>query len=321
MNYKYIKIFDEIFFDIEKNVEVKSIIEQVNWGISAIITKYGELANEICYGTSRQNDFIDIVICSFIRKIIEQLDAINVLFSVGSFTQSQIILRSLIENIISMEFILKEDSEKRAVAYYLEHHYKEIELGRKYFNKNSKFGKLILSSTGESKFDIDYNEYKKKKEAFERLINSKEIFKKVDKARKNKLAEKKKKNGGKKGGYIQWYEIFSSVSSFYGLMQETGHEIYYESIYGGLSYETHALNSTMGINVDINGISLKRIRNLEGGSSIFSLVYSFSMSGLMKIYEYVNDGDDEKREFQNFFMDFKKKKDIIINNLDKIRCS
>ena len=324
MNDIYIKTFGDIFFDIEENKEVKSIIEQASWGISSIITKYGELANEISYGISRQDDFIDTVICLFIRKIMEQLDAINVLFSVGSFTQAQIILRSLIENIISMEFILKEDREKRAAAYYLEHHYQEIELGVKYFDKNSEYGKLIISSIGERQFDINYDKYKKKKEAFKRLVTSKEIFQQVDKARNKKLDEKKKeirkkKKRGKKKVYIQWYEVCSSVSNFYGLMKETGYERYYESIYGGLSYETHALNSTMGMNVDINGISLKRIRNLEGGSSIFSLVCNFSMSGLMKIYEYVNDGEDEKREFQSFFMDFQKKRDIEIHNLDMIR--
>ncbi len=320
MNDRYIKTFGNIFFDIEENKEVKSIIEQASWGISSIITKYGELANEISYGVSRQDDFVDTVICLFIRKIMEQLDAINILFSVGSFTQAQIILRSLIENIISMEFILKEDREIRAAAYYLEHHYQEIELGAKYFDKNSEDGKLIISNSGEKQFDINYNKYKKKKEALKQLVTSKEIFQRVDEYRNKKLCEKKKKRRKKKV-YIKWYEVCSSVSNFHGLMKEVGYESYYESIYGGLSYETHALNSTMGMNVDINGISLKKIRNSVGGSCIFSLVCNFSMSGLMKIYEYVNDSEDEKREFQRFFIDFQEKRDIAIHNLDRITSS
>lgn len=316
MDDTYIKTFDDIFFDIEENKQIKLIIEQASWGISSIITKYGELVNEISYGTSRQDDFIDVVICLFIRKIMEQLDAINVLFSIGSFSQAQIILRSLIENIISMEFILKEDIEIRAASYYLEHHYQELELGVKYFDKNSEYGKLIISRTGEEQFDINYNKYEKKKEAFKRVINSREIFKKVDKARKEKLRQKRKKQKNKV--YIKWYEVCSSESNFYGLMKETGYEKYYESIYGGLSYETHALNSMMGMNVYINGINLKRIRNFEGGSCIFSLVCDFSISGLRKIYEYVNDGEDEKREFKSFFIEFKKNIDSVIHNLDRI---
>lgn len=320
MNDSYIKKFDNIFFDIEENNDIKSIIEQSNWVISSIISKYGELVNEISYGTSRQDDFIDIVICLFIRKIMEQLDAINVICSIGSFSQADIILRSLIENITSMEFILKKDTEIRAAAYYLEHHYQEIELGKKYLDKKSKYGKLIISSTGEEQFDINYNKYKKKKEAFERIVNSKDIFLKVDKARKKKLDDKNQKSG-KKRAYIQWYEVISSVSNFYGLMKETGYDTYYQSIYGGLSYETHALNSTMDINVDMNGINLKRIRSFEGGSSTLSLVCNFSISGLRNIYEYVNDGQDEKREFKRFFIDFKEKIDIVVSNLDRIICT
>lgn len=318
MNDEYIKIFDNIFFDIEENKEVKSIIEQASFVISSIINKYGELVNEISYRTSRQDDFIDIVICSFIRKIMEQLDAINVLFSVGSFTQAQIILRSLIENIISMEFILKDDIEKRAATYFLEHHYQEIELGKKYYNKNSKYKKLIISNIGKEKFDINYNKYNEKKQAFERLVTSKKIFKEVNESRNKKLNEKKNKVNKKKRVYIKWYEVCSNISNFYGLMKETGYEKYYESIYGGLSHETHALNSTMDINFDINGATLKPIRNLQLGSSIFSLICTFSMSGLVKIYQYLNDGEDEIREFKSFYIDFQQKRNIVIHNLDMI---
>lgn len=320
MNDEYIKTFNDMFFDIEENKKVKSIIEHASFVISSIITKYGELINEISYGTSRQDDFIDIVICSFIRKIMEQIDAINILFSVGSFTQAQIILRSLVENIISMEFILKDDIEKRAATYYLEHHYQEIELGAKYFNENSKYKESIIASSGKERFDINCDNYNKKKQAFKRVISSRKIFKEVDKARNKKLDKKKKAKRNKKV-YIQWYEVCSNISSFYGLMNETGYEKYYESIYGGLSHETHALNSTMDINFDINGVTLKPIRNLQAGSSIFSLVCTFSMSGLMKIYKYLNDAEYEKTEFHDFFIDFQQKRDTAIYNLDMIRSS
>lgn len=52
-------------------------------------------------------------------------------------------------------------------------------------------------------------------------------------------------------------------------MKEVGYEQYYQSIYGGLSFETHALNSTMDMIVDENGISLKYIRNPVGAALLF----------------------------------------------------
>lgn len=314
----YLRTFKGMFFDVEEYEPVKSTIDQVGAVLSSIITKYGEIENEISYGTSRQDDFVDTVICLFVRKIMEQLDAINVLYSVGLFTQAQIILRSLIENIISMKFILKEDTKKRAAAYLLEHHYQEIELGDEQFSENSNYRNMVLENGREKQFNDGYERYKKKKAAFERIIKSKEVFQQVDNDRKAKLKQKQR-NNKKKRIYIQWYEVCSNVSSFYGLMKELGYEQYYRGIYGGLSFETHALNSTMDMSVDENGISLKYIRNPVGGSSTFSLACAFSMAGLGALYEYLNDGEEEKREFREFFRVFQEKRDIVIHNLDMIK--
>lgn len=316
----YLRTFKDMFFDVEECEPVKKTIDQVGAVLSSIITRYGEIENEISYGISRQDDFVDTVICLFVRKIMEQLDAINVLYSVGLFTQAQIILRSLIENIISMKFILKEDTKKRAAAYLLEHHYQEIELGDEQFSENSNYRNMALENGREKQFNDGYEQYKKKKAAFERIIKSKEVFQQVDNDRKAKLKQKQR-NNKKKRIYIQWYEVCSNVSSFYGLMKETGYEQYYRGIYGGLSFETHALNSTMDMRVDENGISFKYIRNPVGGSSTFSLACAFSMAGLGALYEYLNDGEEEKREFREFFRVFQENRDIVIHYLDKIKDS
>ena len=178
--------FDNLFYNVNNNSNVKNTIEQVSNVLASIITKFGELENEMCYGTSRKDDFIDTVVCLFIRKIMEQIDAINLLFSIGSFTQTQIILRSLVENIVSLQFILKEDTQKRASAYWLEHHYQEIEMGERIFNTESELKKQVIANKGQEAFDIDMNKFLKKKEAFERIVKSKPVFQEIDRDRKRK---------------------------------------------------------------------------------------------------------------------------------------
>ena len=81
---------------------------------------------------------------------------------------------------------------------------------------------------------------------------------------------------------------------------------------GGLSYETHAYNSTMDISFNENGMCLKPIRNPVAGGS------TFSMGLLMKIYEYLGNGKMERREFKIFFADFQNKRNIAIHNFDTI---
>lgn len=76
----------------------------------------------------------------------EQIDAINLLFSIVSFTQTQIILRPLVENIVSLQFILKEDTQKRASAYCLEHHYQEIEMGERILIMNLSLKNKLLQT-------------------------------------------------------------------------------------------------------------------------------------------------------------------------------
>lgn len=313
MNDSYLKIFDNLFYDINSNSDVKNTIEQASHVLASLIIKFGELENELCFGTSRKDDFVDTVLCLFIRKVMEQIDAINILFSIGSFAQTQIILRSLVENIVSLQFILKEDTEKRAAAYWLEHHYEEIELGERLFETKSDLRKQIIKNKGQESFDDDMNMFLKKKAAFERIVKSKPVFQEIDRERKRKMNRKRE---NKK--YIKWYEICSNVTSFKGMMKQTGYEMYYDSIYGGLSYEAHAYNSTMDISFNKAGMALKLIRNPVDGGSTFSLACTFSVSLLKSIYEYVGDGEMEKTEFQDFFVDFQNKRDIASHNLDMI---
>lgn len=321
MKNSYLEIFDNLFFNVDKHNNIKNIIEQASYVLGLVITKFGEVENEMTAGTSRNDDFVDTVVILFIRKIMEQLDAINVLYSVGLFEPAQIMLRTLIENIVGLEFILKEDTDKRAAAYFLEHHYQELDKSETYFNAESEYGKLIISQIGKDKFDKDCEKLERKKQAFERLIKSNPIFRETDIARKKTLDLKKKQNKYKKKVYIQWYEVCSKVTSFYGLMKEVGYETYYEGIYGGLSFESHGLNVAMGMSVDENGFSLKWIRNPEGGRDTFELACAFSIGVLQKIYKYLGDGKSEMAEFKDFYMEFVKKRDIVAHNLDMIKCS
>ena len=318
MQNSYLKVFGNLFFDVEKDDKVKEIIEQASYVLDLVITRFGEVENEMTIGTSRIDDFVDIVIILFIRKIMEQLDSINVLYSVCLFEPAQIILRSLIENIVGLKFILKEDTKKRAAAYYLEHHYQELDKSELYFNAESEYGKQIIDQKGKEEFDKDCKKIEEKRQALERLIKSKTVFQEIDTDRKRKIDTKKKKIGQKKRVYIQWYEVCSNITSLYDLVKETDYEKYYDAIYGRLSFESHGLNAIMGMNINKDGYSLKFIRNPEGGSTTFRLACSFSIGVLCKIYQYLKDEKSEIEEFKVFFEEFVEKRDIASHNLDMI---
>lgn len=96
---------------------------------------------------------------------------------------------------------------------------------------------------------------------------------------------------------------------------------YYRGIYGGLSFEAHAQNSAMALTFsDEDEFQLTKIRTPFGAANVLSLTSSFSLSGLMKIYEYLHDGKDEKDEFRSFYAAYHSKEDSILKILDMIDC-
>ena len=70
----------------------------------------------------------------------------------------------------SLEIILKEDTRKRAAAYYLEQHYNEIETGEKLFSRKSEKSKNAIKLLGEAQFTEDSKRFQRKKDAFQHLL-------------------------------------------------------------------------------------------------------------------------------------------------------
>lgn len=310
----YSKVFNELFFDTGSSQQVKDVLEEVDAIIGCLIIKFIEVLNEILLGDNRQDEITDIVIVLFIRKIIEQLDAINILMSAGSFKQSQVILRSLIETSVSLEFILKDDTRNRAANYFLERHYQDFEVADKYYKDINQLGELFKNTLVEENFKEIQNKVDNKRKAFAKIIASKSIFQQIERCRAKKINDKKRKLKRKKVN-IQWYEVCSSINNFYELMEDLGYQNYYKGIYGGFSNEVHALNATMEIEVSLGGINLKSIRNLEHGDSALLITSSFSLSALTAVYSYLGDGIEEKKEFKDFLTLFVERRDNVIKNL------
>lgn len=316
-DYDYLNIFSNSFFDVDKpdNKPVKEIVQQVDVLLSSLIVKFGEVENELDYkDVGKKSEEIDydksltnLVIMTLIRKIMEQLDAINILYSKCSFTQAQVILRSLIENVVGLEFILKDDTDLRASAYFMEHHYQEIQKANELFGDDS----TLKSDISNADFEQGKKYLENKEKALNNLISKNTLFGQVDAMRKSVLATKKTKK-------ITWYEI-GGPKTFFQLMKEVNLGKYYSGIYGSLSLETHALNATTEITFDKgHNVLVNKIRSPRDGSSTFSLTCTFAVSALHKMYEYLEDGPEEKKEFLEYFNWFQERRNIVDSNLNMI---
>lgn len=316
MNTDYMKIFTDVFYDVEKDEEMNNVIKDSCNLIGSVIFKYGEIINEMRYKQPEDEWVVDTVIMLYIRKIIEHLDAINILIEKCAFTQATIILRTLLESTVGLKFILKEDTEKRAAAYYLYHHYEEI--GKmKDFDENTNIGKILKKNMGEESFNLIARKCKDKKEAFERLLQSKSLFAEIEKTRKKKIKQKKQHSPQKKP-YVYWYELCSPVTSFKGMMISVGWGDYYEAVYGGMSMEVHSYNAVMEMLPADDGLHMKLVRNPLKGLNVIEYTGLFAFSVLMDIYEYLKDGKDEKEEFEEYYIEYVEARDNIRNRYNEL---
>lgn len=315
--YDYMNIFSNQFFDVDKieNKIVKDIVNQVDIVISSIIVKFGEIVNELEYlneGKAQEGENSDVartrlVIISFIRKIMEQMDAINILYSKCSFTQAEVILRSMVENVVALEFVLKEDTDLRAAAYFLEHHFQEQDKAEDLLGKDS----VLKSDIPKDELNKMKSVWNKKEHALKNLVKKNSLYRQVDTNRKAALSNRKSKK-------YNWYEI-GGCQNFRELMKAVGLGKYYTGIYGSLSFETHALNASTEMRFEEDcSVYVNMIRSPHNGSSTFSLTCTFAISALNKLYEYLGDGMEEKEEFRNFFEEYMKQRDNVVFNLNKI---
>lgn len=297
--YSCLEIFDNLFYRPLESNDTK-FIENVDYLINELVTKLGEILNELCFDKTDdesevKNDYtVSLVLIAFIRKIIEQLDSINILYSHFSTDPVQLILRSLIENIVSLEYILKEDTTLRASAYFLQHHFDEIDLWKKAKNK------ISLDKDKIRNLDLEMN---KKKAALDRIINSNSNFSKV-KTNRNKILKNSKNK------HPHWYENCSNkINNFHLLMNEVGYKEYYDGIYGGLSFETHGLNSSMCFDFNSTNPTLEFLRNPKNinSSSYLNFTCSFSLNLVISLYKFIDGEDNLSDELKQFYEMFKSK--------------
>ncbi len=299
----YLITFSDNFFDINTNDDIKNILSQSSKLFSELINKLGEISNELmyCVEASKEDGYLHLVITLFVRKLMEQIDAINILFSYGSVTQAELVLRSMLETVISLKFILlKDDTDReetrfRAAAYFMWHHYQEMALA----DKQAQSGNVMS--------DEDKQKWNKKKTAINNMIQRNPVFKKVDDER-NKLKKPEKS---------AWYEV-AGVHNIREMMTVVGMEEYYEGLYGTLSMETHSLNVAMAMKVKDDGFYPDRIRSPYNGANTFSLTCLFTIIALKVLYKYLGDGDDEKMEFKEFYIRFIAKQESTAKNLSMI---
>ena len=194
----------------------------------------------------------------FLRNIIELSDAISILVKSSSIDSCKTILRSLIENIFSLEYLLETESEKRSISYIVWYIHRELTLYDKLtsttqsgvqFKKELEKDRMI----DDAKEYLDNPEIIQAKKSYEDLLNSPKY---ISIEAEYQLTSLKKKNPN-------WYSLFGGPTNIEQLAKHLKFNSIYEIKYRGYSGHVHATNVLEG----------KLIPNPDGSTSIVQIRY------------------------------------------------
>lgn len=218
------------------------------------------------------NEYVRSITTCFLRQIVEDIDAISILINKSSSDPCFLNLRRLFENYIYLKFILKEKSEERAKAYYVNHllkKRKEAEEGDFSTNlgkahkakiKNDEIARYLELEHKDCRSDVDRIDSVLQKPQYQSVKNEFEH-------RKTEL----------KGGRVHWYSLYGGPTSLEGLSISVGHSGLYEVLYRYFSKFIHSENELENIDSEGDGqAGLVQIRNPEHAQIITKVALTFA---------------------------------------------
>lgn len=210
------------------------------------------------------------IVCQvFFKNMLEIGDGISILIQKSSVDNANIILRSLIENIFYLEYLLEDDYRNRALGYLVSTFHIEENLSDK-LDANTEDGRNFRNKVTKDKTyqgvpfiepriqSINYGT------GFDRLLNHPDFIE-VEKEYQMTAAAMKKQ-------LPPWYSLFGGPRSLEQLANKLKLNARYEILYRILSERVHSTNVIKHSLADFeHGPGLGPMRNPENAGMIASL--------------------------------------------------
>ncbi|MBU3822822.1 hypothetical protein KO566_12185 [Flavobacteriaceae bacterium XHP0103] len=231
------------------------------------------------------------------RNIIEISDTISILIKESSIEPCKILLRSLLENILLLIYMLEGDEKRNALCYMVVRTNREIKKYNKFIDNNQsskQFKLLIEKDTLNLNFDrfMNHPDLIKAKDSKSRLLEEPE-FKIVQ----SEYLRTSKKKGCKNP---EWYTLYDGPKNIFELAEKLKKTIHYEFFYRKFSESVHGNDIFKGMISAGNGKGqIIQIRNFKDTQK----VTSDTVSLLLEIfYLYVLKRiPNKKNDFNNWY--------------------
>jgi hypothetical protein len=209
--------------------------------------------------TFRERKYYHATIFLLMRHIVETVDGVSVLVAKGSKDNCGLLLRSSFEAMAGIVYILKADTERRALAYQVAHIHRKIKLYRKFVPTDDVGRQLRVDLKDDqlvSFFDLPITDWQKRIDGLKRTFAMPEYA--PIQAEWERLKKERK-------GDPNWYTLFGGPSDMRKLALDIGRGSFYEILYRPWSDFTHAEgvfgNISQGADDDV---LMKPVRSPKG---------------------------------------------------------
>ena len=223
----------------------------------------------------------DIVPLLFLRNILEIADGISILIKNSSIDTCKTSLRSLLENVFGLQYLLENNTKNRSLSFLVWIAHKDLKFYEK-LNGETQIGKQFMAEftkdnlikNPELLYHIEYLSAKDNAQELLKLPNYKDVEKEYQ------LTSIKNKNPN-------WYSLYSGPKNIELLAKYLNHNAIYEVMYRGLSNNVHATDIYKGklMPNEEGTIDIIQIRNPKDAQSVTIDTINFLLMAYLSFYK------------------------------------
>jgi hypothetical protein len=275
----------------------KDFISRESPGIQKILNQKSSLLEELVNLASLvaiwSNEEIQeekfLPVHQLFRFIFELIDAISVLVKYRCIDPCKILLRAVLESVLSIKYLLKKDTEKRLLAFMTCHWHQKINDLKK-MNPDNQMHAQFLKIKQRDKFlrdiplpEIPKEEINEKIESYKRLLNSSEYRESEEEYKHLKNA----RDGRKPKRKPKWYSMHEGPANIEQLadhfdLQLSEYELRYRE-WSGLIHGFDIIQS----NIVIDDQGLGRMASLRSPEYAFEITKMAMQYGEEIIFPYL----------------------------------
>lgn len=289
---------------------VENILPRDQDDVKQILNEFSEIIEQaINFGThllkwdldSNLSGDEEIIPVLFLRNILEIADSISILLKKSSVDTSKVLLRSLLENVFGLEYLIEKDSKNRAFAFIVWMTHKDLSFYDK-LNRKTHAGKQFKSNFSKDKYIqnpgiISRIDYKSSKENSEEILKLPQYIE-IEKEYQQRLLKDKKPT---------WYSFFDGPKNIEQLAKYLKHDAIYEIMYRGYSGNVHATDIFKNkLWNNSNGtVDIIQIRSPKDAQSVAISTINFLLMIYIPYFSSRIKSHQHKEKFRDWYLSFK----------------